>query len=432
MSSIDGEIITVKTKTLNNDITILLDSPFCSGKHKIHKQIDMPMLDDGILRDKQRPLMKKANKLLDTQGCVQLALKTGMGKSVMALYLASLKQLKTCVIVEQTNTKISFENTCKKFNLPFHVWKSKDGLNIDTAVTIVTIQTLNNNDSSKFPYESYGTLIVDENITMCTQIRCTNILKFTPQFMIGLCADITRKDKMHKILPYFWGPKRDFIIEKHKTPFPIYVFNTEHQFDVEKFLARVKLGDFEILEKTYDESIIKKYRDKYESGKTRFKYNNQTVFNYLFDMIEGHKERLEQIVSIVNLFLDRKIMIFNKRVNTCNVLHKMLNERHIGNVSYCGNSTNAVDASVFISTFSKCGRGFDPDKTLANFDGRNPEVAIFTYPLQDPEQPFGRVLRSDKPEAVFIVDDTAAVRKHWDTARKWLEKVGGEVFEYDI
>lgn len=432
MSSIDGPRVTVNSKTYSDNITIVLDSPFCSGKAKQHQRYDMKMLDETILRDKQKPVINQAQELLIEQGCVQLALKTGFGKSVLGMYLASRFQVKTCFIIEQVNTKISFENTFKKFGIPYHVWKSGDGLNIDVPLTIVSIQTLNNNDEEKFPYDSYGMLIVDENITMCTQIRCNNLLKFKPQYMVGLCADTKRKDGMHKVFEHFWGPRKNFIVEKHQGKFPIYLFNTEHQFDVDKFVARIKLEDWDWLRERYIDSVIDKYQKKFEDG-NKFKYNIQIKYNYLYDMMEGSRKRLDQIVGLVHMFLDRKIIIFNKRVNTCEELKKRLDEQGIKSVNYSGKAKNAEDAPVFITTFSKCGRGFDPDKTLKNYDGRNPEVAIFTYPIQEPEQPFGRVLRSDRPEAVFIVDDTIEVKKHWDKARVWLESRDGYLHsEHDI
>jgi hypothetical protein len=362
--------------------------PFCErvkfnlrkGKSKCIIDHKIELIEDEI-RD-QKTVIKEAIELIKEQKCVQLALRTGFGKSIVGLYLASKLNKKTLFIVESIMVKQGFISTFKKvLNGSFQIIES-DTKEIKENVCIAMIQTLKNVDLSIF--SDFGTIIVDENITFCTQKRINILLDLDPLYMIGMCADTIREDGLHKALYHFFGPRNKFIIRKSNIDFTVTCLRTP-------FVAEIK--------KTWQGKID---------------------FNTIINSLAFNEKRNNLIIDIIKLHYYYKMIVFCKRKEQCQILYDKCKSLNLDAQILIGSTRNINNCQVLITTLSKCNRGFDDQNTYINHDGQRIQLAIYASSVKNPEQSIGRAFRSQNPYGIYLLDDNSILRNHWKSCATWF------------
>jgi hypothetical protein len=72
--------------------------------------------------------------------------------------------------------------------------------------------------------------------------------------------------------------------------------------------------------------------------------------------------------------------------------------------------------------------GFDDKNLCENFDGERLDLLILgAFYKEEIEQSAGRVMRSDAPEVIDIVDNHPSLNKHSKTRDKWFKSRNGQV-----
>ncbi len=195
--------------------------------------------------------------------------------------------------------------------------------------------------------------------------------KIKTRYLIGLSADIERKDGLHKILELYFGSSESFLRKISEKKFIVYKFNTCFKPDV-KYMP----------------------------------YTGQLDWNVVLESICNNKERNKMIAEMAILNAGKKIIILCKRKLQATSIYEILLSRSISSQLLIGNSKSYEKCDVLVSTYSKAGKGFDDENCCKDFDGRRLDLVIFASDIgTEPEQYIGRVFRSNKPSAYYLVDD---------------------------
>lgn len=396
--------LTIKGRNYNgkaNEIICYKDDklPFCelvrSGLQRKQPKVKIEHKIKLIENSKQdqKTVVKEAVKVLNKQKCVQLELRTGFGKTVIGIFLSALLERKTIILVERANITMGWEKTFKDYLIsPYQIINSKTN-NITADLCLCSIQTIDRNPHLINLFNDFGTVIVDENITFCTQNRINLLLEFKQMYMIGLCADTMREDGLHKVLYTMFGPRKNFIVRKNKISFNIIGLYTKFQPPIKKM------------------------------------FNGQVDFNKIVDFLSDNDERDKTIIDLIKLFYCYKTIVFCKRTDHVMKIYNACRTLGLNADYLTGKKTSAEDCQVLISTFSKSGRGFDDKQVYKNHDGRRIQLAIYTCSVKQPEQSIGRTFRNDHPMGIYLIDDNSIIRNHWKICKKWFISHNGSVVE---
>lgn len=402
----DVQNLTIKSKNSYNDTIVTIQPwlsifdnvflPFSKGLEFGGSLPDFPDFDIcfiGNLLDRQIDDMKLAKNLLLDKCCVFLSLYCGYGKTICSLYLSSIVKKRTLMITDRTIISDQWIVATEKFtNHKLFQIKSGSPIPSDAPICIVGIDTMRNMSSEDFT--TFGTVILDEALAYCTQIRVDTILKLKPRYLIGLSADIDRVDGMHKVLEYFFGERKTFIRKISQKKFQVYKFNTSY-----KPLVKVMWG-------------------------------GKLDWNAVIDSICYNEERNKIIAEMAILNQHKKVLILCKRIEQCNQIYEILLSRGISSQLLVSKTRNYKNCNVLVSTYSKAGKGFDDQNCCTDFDGQRLNLVILASDITNPEQYIGRVFRSENPTVYYLVDDFASFRKHWNKdLMPWILSRNGEIVE---
>lgn len=346
--------------------------------------------------DDQEKVYKEAISQLKEKRSTFLSLRTGFGKTFLAIRLSSTTKLKTGILVHRSILSDQWVESIKKFTeAKVQVIDSKTVFDLEADYYIFNMAYVSKNwdsETKKWKRKTFndsmlktiGTLVVDECHCCCCQEMSKSLQYFEPKYLIGLSATPKRKDGLDKILDIYFGDSK--IIRIADDPFTVYKINTGIK---PEFTTNV-----------------------------RGKKNWGSVINFL-----SHSEkRNNMIVDVVKNNPDEIFMILCKLKSQCDILAKKLIE--IGeSVTVMKGSDKGYDktARILISTTSKLGVGFD-DPRLTSL--------ILAMDLVEVEQYAGRVRESagkDKKIFDFVDSGDFNCLCHWRQRRKWYLSRNGTI-----
>lgn len=219
---------------------------------------------------------------------------------------------------------------------------------VNNGITVSTIQTLVNVDSDIYK-NKFDTVITDESHHVSgsptlSKMHIKIINKINARYKYGLSATPTRSDALIKSMYAYIGCNTSgefapvFIIKKEKTN----TLTAKHiRFD---------------LNTPWSYSVLQ------EDG--TFDYSS------LIDFLGNNKERNETIVSNIEKTLDKhkKQIVLCSRIDQCELINKMLQERNISSVLLVGKVSkkkrdeilnSKVDWNVIVATMSLAKEGLD-------------------------------------------------------------------------
>lgn len=231
-----GEGVNITTAYVNTPI-----------KEKLVSQITM--------RDYQVNLVKKM--LSVEEGILHAG--TGTGKSYMAVEMVARLGLTATVVVPNKALMYQFAESFKK-GLGYDVGLFGDGKKILKDITVVTVQSLSNEQNMMMLVPHTSVLIVDECHTMVSTVRAGLLRKFRPSRLYGLTATPLRgKDDGRTLAIQFIFGRIEAVYEKtqmtprvemYKLKYPIEfgeyfesVENMVQQEDRNKFIAKLIVGE---------------------------------------------------------------------------------------------------------------------------------------------------------------------------------------------
>jgi len=349
----------------------------------------------GELRKHQEEPYQHALNNLKKHNTAFLCLYTGAGKTVVGISLAIRTKRVIAVITNRVNPLLNqWYNSFLKFSDAKIYCQGSSKLSNCTEDE-ANVFLLYRQRIIKLKPENrdrIGTVIIDEAHTFCSKNAATELLSLKPWYLILLTATPDKLDKTDKALTLLAGSDR--IRLRYRGKFPVEIHET---------------------------GIIP-LRVKNEKGIPKWSVHVQSLLY--------SERRNQRILELVKRNQDWKILILTAENAHGFLLHRLLIDQAIDNDFYLGKKKSYRDSSVLIGTVPKIGTGFDEANSCDNFNNREIDLLIVTTSYRDPsvvEQYVGRVLRSDNPRVIYLLDDHPVNQKHFMIAHKWLISRGGKV-----
>uniref|UniRef100_A0A6C0CIZ4 Helicase/UvrB N-terminal domain-containing protein n=1 Tax=viral metagenome TaxID=1070528 RepID=A0A6C0CIZ4_9ZZZZ len=350
----------------------------------------------------QKPVFVEAMKVLKEQKSVFLQLHCGWGKTWMALAIAAHLGLRTMVLVHRRFLAGQFL-TESEVVMPGQMMFIEDN---EAAEQLAYIEgpkvpqmcnmfVCTDRRALTLPKAFTSTidfLIVDEAKYWCTPERVKALLAFNPTHTMGLCAERERKDGYHTILAFFFGHN---IFRKSCKPFIVHKYFTSFVPKIQK-----------------------------PAGYSRARID----WNVAMQSLSQNEKRNEMICNICRLRQNNKIMILVHLREHVETLERMLKAYGEKVATFYAKKDSYSNCRILIATYSKAEMGFDDKNLCENFDGERLDLLILgAFYKEEIEQSAGRVMRSDAPEVIDIVDNHPSLSKHSKTRDKWFKSRNGQV-----
>jgi superfamily II DNA or RNA helicase len=335
----------------------------------------------GTIRDAQKPVIDSFLTPEPRDGIISL--QTGGGKTVCALYIASVLQLPTIVLVHNTFLRDQWTDRIRAF-LPCARIGTIQGDIVDVEnrdIVVAMLQSVSMKEYPKSVFERFGFLIVDECHHIASEAFSQAVPKLTCKHMLGLSATPDRKDRLMHVINWFLGPL-------------LYKSDTSDKVD-EK--VKVEVYEFEPSDSSYNDII----------------YNHAGVMftSLMVNKVVEYAPRNKLIVEILTDLYeedDREILVLTDRVDHTKVLYDMLPPKIQKTACILGRNVKSAQRAewceskrILIATYSMCKEGFDVAKL---------NTLIIATPRPDVDQIVGRILRTEKktrtidPLIIDIVD----------------------------
>lgn len=335
---------------------------------------------NGAIRDAQQEVVRAYLEPAPHDG--MLCLQTGGGKTVCALYIASVLRVKTLIVVHNTFLKDQWEERIKQFLPSARIGKIQgEVVDIDKDIVIAMIQSISMKEYPPHVFAGFGLTIVDECHHIASEVFVQSFPKITSQHMLGLSATPERKDGLMHVIEWFLGPIlfKSESADKEDTNIRVEVFN-------------------------------------YDPGDTSFStvvYNSQGVMStaHMVNKLAEYAPRTKMIAEILDDIGDgRQILVLSDRVQHCkDILAALTPELRDKSCILAQTVPSAKRAEwcatkrILIATYSMCKEGFDVPSL---------NTLLMATPRPDIDQIVGRILRIEKskrtvhPLIVDIVDIT--------------------------
>lgn len=335
----------------------------------------------GSLRPSQLEVVNSFLKPTPRDGIISL--QTGGGKTVCGLYIASVLQLSTIVLVHNTFLRDQWLDRIKAF-LPKARIGTVQGEVIDIQNKDIVVAMLQSVSMKEYPvstFQQFGLLIVDECHHIASEAFSQAIPKLTCKHMLGLSATPDRKDRLMHVINWCLGPI-------------LYKSDTSDKVD-EK--VNVEVYEFDPPDASYNDVI----------------YNHAGVMftSLMVNKVVEYAPRNKLILEILtDLYEDneREILVLTDRVDHTKVIFDSLPAHIQETACVLGRNVKSNQRAewceskrILIATYSMCKEGFDVAKL---------NTLIIATPRPDVDQIVGRILRTEKekrlihPLIIDIVD----------------------------
>ena len=305
----------------------------------------------GLLENEtrdQKTVFIDACKTLEKYGSTLLALRTGFGKTDIAINFIRKYRLKTVMITYANDLKKQFRDRVYLISY-LRVQILKNNMEVDQDADIYIMSPCIFEDKEYWGFQNIGILIVDEAHKIATQKYFTFLRCFCPKYCIALTAT-PDKSTINEIPRYYFGHKNIIRKESNK----VRVFN-------------IKTG-------------IKPKIEYNMMGKP----NWETVLKSLF--INMYRNII--ILQLLERFKKYHILVLSKRVFHCDIIEKMLKDKYKDDDSYIitkhiGKSKSYnKKANVIISNYKKFSEGIDNEYI---------DAVCMILPTKDIRQAIGRI-----------------------------------------
>jgi superfamily II DNA or RNA helicase len=333
----------------------------------------------GTIREQQLPVVNSFLFPEAHDGIISL--QTGGGKTVCALYIASVLKVPTIVLVHNTFLRDQWIERISAFLPNAKIGTGQgDKLDIEKDIVVAMLQSVSMKKYPSGTFARFGFLIVDECHHIASESFSQAIPKLTCKHMLGLSATPERKDRLMKVINWFLGPL-------------LYTSNTADKVD-EK--VKVEVYEFEPADSVYNDII----------------YNSSGVMftTLMINKVVEYAPRNEMLIQLIEDIVeeDRQILVLSDRVDHTKKLFEMLSPKTQKLACVLGRDVKAAqrtewcaEKKILIATYSMCKEGFD----VATLN-----TLVIATPRPDVDQIVGRILRVEKtnrkidPLIIDIVD----------------------------
>lgn len=359
----------------------------------------------GELRDVQKELINQVMPKIEKNDGGLICLSCGGGKTVLALYIASLLNVKTLIIVHKGFLLNQWKERIQQFtDSPIGIIQQDKVETEGKHFVIGMLQSIAKEKYDSNIFTDFGLVIFDEAHHAPSKYFSRALPMISCKKTLALSATPKRSDKLEKVLHWYFGPI-------------IYQYNLEENNTV--------------LTKIYKYNII---HDKFIEKKLRFtgEVNRPGTITNLITI--GRRNRF--IIDLVEEILieeGRKIIILSERIEHLQLLKKRLDERNLCTSGfYIGGMKQAkLDESakcqIIFGTFQMASEALD-------IKGLN--TLIMTTPRREIEQTIGRITRDPnskvRPIVIDILDNLDSFIRQGYYRRTFYRKNGYQIMFTEV
>jgi len=321
----------------------------------------------GSIRPAQIPVVDSFLKPEPHDGIISL--QTGGGKTVCALYIASMLKLPTLVLVHNTFLRDQWLERIGAFLPNARIGRVQgETLDIENKdIVVAMLQSLSMKEYAPSTFKNIGLVIVDECHHIASEAFSQSIPKITSKYMLGLSATPERKDKLMHVINWFLGPL-------------LYKSDTADKIDD---LVKVEYFEFDPPDKEFNHIILNPAGVMFTS----------LMVNKVVDY-EPRNMFLIEILKDVFDDKERQILVLSDRVEHTQRLYELLPEEIREQSCILSRKTSSAERTtmmntkrILIATYQMCKEGFDCP-TL--------NTLLIATSRPDVDQIVGRILRVEK------------------------------------
>lgn len=355
---------------------------FGLSKYGVPKKSKISMGDDapglvfhGSIRPEQQApveaFVAAANDPSKMGGIISVG--CGQGKTIMALYLASVFKKKTLIVCHKEFLMNQWRERIQQF-LPEAkvgiIKQSKVDVN-GKDIVIGSLQSLAMRDYEQNIFHSFGMVCYDECHHNSAEVFSRSMSKLTVPITLGLSATLNRKDGLRKVFEWYIGK-------------PVY--------------QSTKRDDKQLIVRSH---AYYDYNPNY--GQELYMYNRKLNVARMITSVCDYPHRNRYIVDVLLdvLAVDpgRKTLILSDRREHLKELERLLRVHKIDSIGYYVGGMKEADLKlteekdVILATFSMAAEGMDIPAL---------NTLILASPISAIEQPIGRVQRQKPHERTYI------------------------------
>lgn len=326
---------------------------------------------NGTLRPNQTKVIDIIiPKLKENDGGL-LCLPCGEGKTINALYVASLFKVKTLVIVHKTFLLQQWLTQAKEFTNADVGIIQRNKVDIENKhIVIGMLQSIARDKYDENIFKDFGLVIFDEAHHAPSKYFSKALPIIACKKLLALSATPNRSDKMEKVLYWYFG---DIIYKA-----PIEQLNN----------VIVKLVKYKSNHRNY-----KEYTQKFGT-----EINRPKTINKIVELDKRNKFIIDQIKELL-LEEGRNIIILSDRVDHLKSLKKLLDFNDSG--FYIGGMKQkdldlSSECRVIFATYGMAAEGLDIPKL---------NTLLMVTPRKEVEQSVGRITRKKNHEIQPLIID---------------------------
>ena len=311
------------------------------------------------------PIVDLYMKAAEEKGGGLISLKCGGGKTVLALWIASLLKKKTIVVVHKDFLMTQWRDRILQFLPDAKIGKiQQNTIDIeDKDIVLAMVQSLSMKEYPEETFQSFGLAIFDECHHLGAETFSKALPKVASKYMLGLSATPNRKDGLRRVFEWYIGNM-------------VYISK-----DID-------------LEDTIDVNVMEYYDDTESYCRQELTYMKKPCCPKIINNVCSHQARTLQICNhIRELYtLKRRILILSDRRGHLDDIFKWCNENVCPSGLYVGGMKPhelrlSQEKDIILGTFSMAAEGMDIPKL---------NTIILASPKSDVVQAVGRILR-EKP-----------------------------------
>jgi len=264
-----------------------------------HKLINIKF--NGELRESQQKIVDICYKYIIKNGGGVLAIPCGEGKTVNAIKIACLLNVKTLVVVHKCQLMDQWINQIKKFtNAKIGIIKGSCIETTNKDIVLATIQTLCSREFDINTFKEFGFVIYDECHHVSSKQWSKTLSKTCTKYTLGLSATPYRTDGLIKVLYWYIG---EIIYQK-----------------------KIKINNQVIIKMinfcTPNDLFVEKLN--YFNGK--MKPNHTKMISNIIK-IQERNEHIVEILSSLRKNPERNILVLSDRIDHLRNLKQMLEKK---------------------------------------------------------------------------------------------------------
>jgi superfamily II DNA or RNA helicase len=359
----------------------------------------------GTLRTKQQTIINTIFPKLEKEDGGLLCLGCGQGKTLLALYIATLFKVKTLVIVHKSFLLNQWIQRAKEFTDANIGIIQQNKIDIDGKdIVIGMLQSIAKDKYDSDIFRDFGLVIFDEAHHAPSKYFSRALPIIACKKTLALSATPKRSDKLEKILYWYFGP----------------ILYQEASETINTLV--VKIYKYNIIHKNFKEY-------KLYDGKT---VNRAKTINKLIEIEKRNQFIIDQIKEILDEE-GRKLIVLSDRVEHLTILKEMLDKLELATTSFYigGMKQSKLDesekAQIIFGTYSMASEALDIPEL---------NTLIMVTPRKEIEQTVGRITRKKdhivQPLIIDIVDQLVSFNRQGQARKKFYEKKDFQIKMYEV